>query len=61
VGYVRDANNPPYLVPIGLPGALVTDFGSGATVTAESDPAGYFVLFTPAGSRSIGASASRAN
>ncbi len=56
VGYVKDANNPPHPVSIALPGATITDIGSGAAVNAGSDPAGLFFLFAPAGHRSISAS-----
>ncbi len=53
-GYVRDANNPPRPVPVGLPGATISE--TSTIATAGSAPAGYFVFYEPAGSHTISAS-----
>ncbi len=53
-GYVRDANNPPRPVPVGLSGATISE--TGAIATTGSAPAGYFIFFEPAGSYTISAS-----
>ncbi len=53
-GTVRDANNPPRPVPVGLSGATISE--TGTITTAGSAPAGYFVFFEPAGSHTISAS-----
>jgi hypothetical protein len=53
VGVVQDTNDPPNASPKPLPGATVSDTGSGALAVAAASPAGTYFLFTPAGDRSL--------